>query len=216
MGWHHRPIFVLIFIPFARIMVLKMSVLPADFNPVPRPMPITVDLYHYMAEKGAFAPDERLELIDGEIFPMSPIGSFHARCVDFLTEFLVKSLDDIYMVRVQNPIISAFDTEPQPDLVIARRTADRYKSQHPTGKDTVIVIEVADTTASFDRNRKFPKYAQAGIPEAWLIDLKRDVVEIHSDPGTSGYGDVQTFRRGERAVSKRIDTIDLAVEDILG
>lgn len=193
-----------------------MSVLPADFNPVPRPMPITVDLYHYMAEQGAFAPDERLELIDGEIFTMSPVGSLHVRCVNFLNRTLSRILGDEYLVSVQNPIVSANDTEPQPDLTILRSNSDLFKNQLPTGADTVVVIEVADTSASFDRNRKFPKYAQAGIPEAWLIDLKRDVVEIHTDPGTSGYGDVQTFRRGERVASKRIETIDLSIDEILG
>lgn len=192
-----------------------MSVLALE-NPVRRHMPISVELYHYMAEKGMFEPDERVELIDGEIFTMSPIGSLHVRCVNFLNEFLISKLAGQYLVSVQNPIVSSSDTEPEPDLTILRRTADLYRDQLPTGSDTLIVIEVADTTANFDRNRKFPKYAQAGIPEAWLIDLKRDVVEIHSDPGPNGYGVVQTLRRGERVASKRIETIELSVDEILG
>lgn len=195
--------------------VSEMTVLAVE-NPVRRHMPISVELYHYMAEKGMFEPDERVELIDGEIFTMSPVGSLHVRCVNFLTRALSRMLGDEYLVSVQNPIVSSNDTEPQPDVTILLSNSDLFKNQLPTGNDTVIVIEVADTSASFDRNRKFPKYAQAGIPEAWLIDLKRDVVEIHSDPGSSGYGDVQSFRRGERAVSKMIDTIDLSVDDILG
>lgn len=192
-----------------------MSVLAID-SPVPRPVPISVELYHYMAEKGMFEPDERVELIDGEIFTMSPIGSLHVRCVNFLTQFLIGKLAGKYIVSVQNPIISSYDTEPEPDLTILRAKDDLYRDHLPTGSDTVIVIEVADTTASFDRNRKFPKYAQAGIPEAWLIDLKRDVVEIHTDPGTSGYGVVRTMRRGERVVSSSIGDIDLSVDEILG
>ena len=192
-----------------------MTVLAVE-NPVRRHMPISVELYHYMAEKGMFEPDERVELIDGEIFTMSPVGSLHVRCVNFLTRTLSRMLGDEYLVSVQNPIVSSNDTEPQPDVTILLSNSDLFKNQLPTGNDTVIVIEVADTSASFDRNRKFPKYAQAGIPEAWLIDLKRDVVEIHSDPGSHGYGVVQTFRRGERAASKRIETIDLSVDEILG
>ena len=80
----------------------------------------------------------------------------------------------------------------------------------------MIVIEVADSTASFDRNRKFPKYAQAGIPEAWLVDLKLDAVEVHTDPGPNGYGVVKTLRRGERLSSTVISAIDISVDDILG
>jgi Uma2 family endonuclease len=192
-----------------------MSVVPFE-SPTPRPMPISVDLYHYMAEQGMFEPDERVELIDGEIFAMSPVGSLHVRCVNFLNDFLVRKLGEGFLVSVQNPIISANDTEPQPDLTILRRNHDLYISHLPTGRDTLIVIEVADTSASFDRNRKFPKYAQAGIPEAWLVDLKRDAVEVHTAPGPNGYGEVKTLRRGDRLSSTVIPTIDLSVDEILG
>ena len=192
-----------------------MSVLTVE-NRVPKRIPITVDMYHYMAESGVFQPDERLELIDGEIFEMSPVGSLHVRCVNFLNDFLVRKLAGEYLVSIQNPIISANDTEPQPDLTILRRHDDLYKYHLPTGSDTLIVIEVADTSASFDRNRKFPKYAQAGIPEAWLIDLKREGVEIHSDPAPNGYSIVKTYRRGEKIISKVLPSIELSVDDILG
>lgn len=179
-------------------------------------MPISVELYHYMADQGMFAPDERVELIDGEIFTMSPVGSLHVRCVNYLNDFLVRKLGDGFLVSIQNPIVSANDTEPQPDLTILRRASDLYISTLPTGRDTMIVIEVADTSASFDRNRKFPKYAQAGIPEAWLIDLKRDAVEIHTEPGPNGYGVVRTLRRGDMLASTTIPEIEVSIEDILG
>ena len=192
-----------------------MSVLAVE-NRVPKHIPISVDLYHYMAENGVFRPDERVELIDGEIFEMSPVGSLHVRCVNFLTRYLVRKLGDEYLVSIQNPIISAFDTEPQPDLTILRYKEDFYKDNLPTGLDTIIVVEVADTSASFDRNRKFPKYAQAGIPEAWLIDLKREAVEVHSDPAPNGYSLVKTYRRGEKITSNVIPSVELAVDDILG
>ena len=169
-----------------------------------------------MAEQGMFRPDERVELIDGEIFTMSPVGSLHVRCVNFLNDFLVRKLGESFLVSVQNPIISANDTEPQPDLTVLRRKTDLYIGNLPTGRDTVIVIEVADSTASFDRNRKFPKYAEAGIQEAWLVDLKRDAVEVHTDPGPNGYGVVKTLRRGERLSSSVIASIDLSIDDILG
>lgn len=192
-----------------------MSVIPTEY-PAHRPTPISVELYHYMAERGMFAPDERVELIDGQIFTMSPVGSLHVRCVNFLNRILSRLLDDEFLVSVQNPIVSANDSEPQPDLTILRSSNNLFKNDLPTGKDTVIVIEVADTSASFDRNRKFPKYAQAGIPEAWLIDLKRDAVEVHTEPGPNGYGVVRTLRRGDKLVSSAIPVIELPVEEILG
>ena len=192
-----------------------MNIVAAEY-PIIRPMPISVDLYHHMAEQGMFEPDERVELIDGEIFTMSPVGSLHVRCVNFLNRTISRLLGDDYLVSVQNPIISANDTEPQPDITILRANSNLFKDQLPTGRDTLIVIEVADTSASFDRNRKFPKYAQAGIPEAWLVDLKRDVVEAHSDPGSNGYGVVKTLRRGEVLSSLTIPLIELSVDDILG
>lgn len=185
-------------------------------NRVPKQVPISVEMYHYMGEIGAIGPDERVELIDGEIFEMSPVGSLHVRCVNFLMDRLVRMLGDKFLVSVQNPIISANDTEPQPDLTILKRPSDLYRNHLPTGSDTVIVIEVADTSASFDRNRKFPKYAQAGIPEAWLVDLKRDVVELHSDPAENGYSLVKTYRRGESLVSGVIPAIELSIDEILG
>lgn len=185
-------------------------------NRVPKQIPISVEMYHYMGEIGAIGPDERVELIDGEIFEMSPVGSLHVRCVNFLTDLLVRMLGEKFLVSIQNPIISANDTEPQPDLTVLHRPTDLYRDHLPTGSDTVIVIEVADTSASFDRNRKFPKYAQAGIPEAWLVDLKRDVVEMHSDPAENGYSLVKTYRRGDTLVSAAIPGIEITVDDILG
>ena len=173
-----------------------MSVLAVE-NRVPKHIPITVDMYHYMAENGVFRPDERVELIDGEIFEMSPVGSLHVRCVNFLTDFLVRKLAGEYLVSIQNPIISANDTEPQPDLAILRRHDNLYKFHLPTGSDTLIVIEVADTSASFDRNRKFPKYAQAGIPEVWLVNLNTDTITVYSKPQGGSFLDVQTFNRGD-------------------
>lgn len=169
-----------------------------------------------MAERGAFGPEERLELIDGEIIEMSPIGSRHARVVDFLNDFLKSLSRTDIIVRVQNPIIASDNSEPQPDVSVVRRRDDFYRDAHPTGKDVLLVIEVSDSAVAFDRFRKVPKYAAAGIPETWLIDLESEHVEVHTEPKESAYGLVKIYLRGEQAVSETMPELALPVADIIG
>ncbi len=181
-----------------------------------RHFPITIEMYHRMGEKGIFAPDDRVELIEGELFQMSPIGSLHARCVDFLNKFLVIAASDQFTVRVQNPVILNNLSEPEPDFSIVRSREDFYKDALPTSSDVVAVFEVADTSVAFDKNIKFLRYAATGIPEAWLIDLDDERVEVHTQPKENGYGMVKIYVRGENAVSENIPSINLPVDDILG
>lgn len=178
--------------------------------------PISVEMYHVMAEKGAFGGNERLELIDGEIIEMSPIGSRHARVVDFLNHFLGTLSMTSAIVRVQGPIIATDNTEPQPDIAVLRWREDFYRDSHPTGQDVLLVIEVSDSSVTFDRVRKVPKYAAANIPETWLIDLESEHVEVHSIPKESAYGLVKIYLRGEVAVSETLPDLTLPVNDILG
>jgi Uma2 family endonuclease len=173
-------------------------------------------MYHVMADGGAFAPTDRVELIGGELIDMSPIGKLHARCVKFLAKYLIRLLSDGYVVGVQDPIVLNDDSEPQPDLSIVRFKDDFYKDELPGSKDVLLIIEVADTSVDFDRNVKLRKYAAAGIPESWLIDLASDRVEAHTEPKQSGYGLVKIYGRGENAVSETIAAIDLSVDEILG
>ena len=185
-------------------------------KPAPRHFPVSVEMYHVMAETGAFQPTDRVELIGGEIFEMSPIGSLHARCVKFLSNYLMSLSDSEHIVGVQDPISVADDTEPQPDVSVVKFREDYYKDAHPTGADTLLVIEVADSSAEFDRAVKFPKYAAAGIPEAWLVDLTAGHVEVHSEPKESTYGIVRIYQRGEEVVSETQIDLKLQANDILG
>lgn len=185
-------------------------------EPAPRHFPISVELYHLMAEKGLFLPTDRTELIEGEIFDMSPIGNLHARCVKFLASTLFGLLSGKFVIGVQDPIILGDDSEPQPDISILRYRADFYKNYAPRETDVVLVIEVAETSVDFDRNIKFRRYASAGIPEAWLIDISGERIEIHTRPKANGYGLVKMYLRGENVVSETIPAINLMVDDILG
>lgn len=173
-------------------------------------------MYHIMAEQGAFTPTDNVELIDGEIVEMSPIGSRHVRCVNFLSEFLSRHFLDRFIVSVQNPIIATEDSEPQPDIALLIRRDDLYKDELPKGKDVALVIEVSDSTIGYDRSRKVPKYAAAGIPETWLIDLESEHVEVHFSPKETAYGVVKIYLKGEDVVSETLPRLKLPVADIIG
>ena len=146
---------------------------------------LTVDHYHKMAEAGILTTLDRVELIEGELIDMAPIGSQHATRVDYLTRLLVKQVSDDHWVRVQNPVHLGKHSEPEPDIAIVRNR--RYSKAHPTPKDVLLLIEVADTTVQYDRDIKIPLYARHHIPEVWLLDLPRGRLEIHLQPGKQGY-----------------------------
>lgn len=184
--------------------------------PVPRQMPITVEIYHLMAERGAFHPDDRVELVGGKLFDMSPIGSLHARCVKFLNHFLSNKLGNEAIISVQDPIILDDESEPQPDIAVLNFRDDYYKSELPSAADVRLLIEVADTSVEFDRTVKFERYAATGVPESWLIDLLNDRVEVHFAPQGSAYSRANIYQRGENAVSQTISVISIPVDDILG
>jgi Uma2 family endonuclease len=131
----------------------------------------TADEFHRIAEAGILREDDRVELVDGEIVEMTPIGSHHAACVDRLNVLLQRSVDGRGIVRVQGPIRLDAHSEPQPDLSVLALRTDFYASAHPTPSNVLLVVEVAETSARYDRDIKIPLYARAAIPETWLVDL---------------------------------------------
>ena len=153
----------------------------------------TVDEYYRMAEAGILTRDERVELVDGRIVAMNPIGSPHAWCVSRLTRVLARR-DDV-LVNVQNPIRLDDRSEPEPDLIVLR--LETPTDRHPRPEDVLLVIEVADTSLAYDRGTKAPLYARHGIPELWIVDLGEERVEVHREPSQGGYRLVQFFGRGQ-------------------
>lgn len=131
----------------------------------------TVAEFHQMADAGIFTEDHRVELLDGEIVDMSPIGHRHAACVDRLNRLFVIRVGDAAQVRIQNPIVLDDYSEPEPDVALIRPRPDFYESAHPTPGEVFLVVEVADATYETDRRIKIPLYAQSGIREVWLVDL---------------------------------------------
>lgn len=176
----------------------------------------TVAEYHQMAQAGILGEDDRVELIEGEIVEMPPIGDRHAASVDRLTEGFVQRFSDVAIVRVQNPVRLDEHSEPQPDLALLRRRADFYASGHPAPPDVFLLVEVADTSAELDRRVKIPLYARSGIPEAWLIDLQQETLTVYRDPTPEGYRAVQVLHRTDSIAPAAFPDRALAVADLLG
>src|SRR5207237_2157073 len=153
----------------------------------------TVDEYYQMAEAGILGPQDRGELIDGEIIQMSPIGHRHAGCVNRANHLFVTSLAGRAVVSIQNPIQLNNYTEPEPDVLVLKPRSDYYASRKVRAEDALLVLEVADTTLRYDRDIKVPRYAAAGIPEAWIDNLSADELLLYQNP--AGHGDVPSIPR---------------------
>ncbi|MEK6323881.1 MAG: Uma2 family endonuclease [Acidobacteriota bacterium] len=175
-----------------------------------------VDEYYRMAEVGLLTENDRVELIEGEIIEMSPIGSRHGGTLNRSSAFLHRKLDDIAIVSVQNPVRLNDFSEPQPDLALLKPRKDFYSKSHPIAEDVLVVIEVSDTSLAYDRNVKLPLYARAGIPESWLIVLAKEVIELHSQPKNGKYQKVERLKRGKTLTSPTIPGLSCRVEDLLG
>ena len=148
---------------------------------------LTVSDFHRMGDAGIFVAGDRVELIDGEVIDMSPIGALHAAIVDRLVRHLGRSLGEAIIVRCQNPIRLDDLSEPEPDIALLRPRADGYMTAHPRADDVVLVIEVADTSLAYDLGVKVPLYARHGIPEAWVIDAATRQTRVFREPAAEGY-----------------------------
>jgi Uma2 family endonuclease len=174
----------------------------------------TVEEYHKMAEAGILHEDDRVELIEGDVVEMTPIGSRHMRCVNELNWLLSRGLGDEVRVSVQNPLRLGERLEPQPDLAVIR--ARDYAGSLPGPEDVLLLIEVSDTTLRYDREVKLPLYPRAGIPEVWILDLPNDAIERHNEPFGDGYRRTERPQRGETLVSEALPGLTVPVDGVLG
>ena len=176
----------------------------------------TVDEFGRMGEAGIFTEDDRVELIDGEILAMTPIGALHAGLVSRLAELLVTRLAGRAYVSIQNPVRLDTHTEPQPDLVVARRRKAFYTDRHPNPRDILLVVEVADSSLRYDGTEKALRYGRAGIPEMWLVDADAAAVTVHTDPGPDGYATRRVRRRGDEVVAGSVAGLGFPVDEVFG
>jgi Uma2 family endonuclease len=175
-----------------------------------------INEYYRMTDAGILSEGDRVELIDGEVVEMSSIESRHAVCVDRLNKLLNKLVLQDVIVSVQNPIVLNEYSEPQPDISLLRHRPDFYAQGHPIPADVLLVVEVADSSTQFDREIKLPLYAQAMLPEVWLVNLPDDTIESYSQPADGAYRITQTLKRGEILISTAILNLNLDVAAILG
>jgi len=171
--------------------------------------------YHLMAETGVLKPDARVELLDGKIIDMSPIGPFHGGSVNRLNRLFNKLARGRWLVSAQNPVHLDEYSEPQPDLMLLKPVGDDYTSQHPVPEDVFLLIEVADTTLGLDREKKLPLYGRAGIAEVWIVDLVARTIEIYREPHFSGYGSQRILRAGEHASPLAFPDVMIDVAELL-
>jgi Uma2 family endonuclease len=144
--------------------------------------------YLQMVDVGILKPEDRVELIRGEVVEMTRPGRRHIAFVNNLNRLLVLRLADRALVSVQNPVVVADDSEPQPDLALLRIRS--YKETEPARDDVLLLIEVADTSLRYDRSTKLLLYAETGIPEYWVVDCGAEAVDVHRGATADGYRQV--------------------------
>ncbi len=161
----------------------------------------SVEDYHRMGEAGIFE-GQRVELLNGQIVDMSPVNSNHSGVINLLNRLLSRRLTDDYLISVQNPVSIGQDSEPQPDLSILKFRKDGYTRSHPTPEDTLVLIEVSDSSLEKDRTVKLPLYASAGIPKVWIVNLQEQQVERYREPAQDRYTDIHIFLPGAQIETK--------------
>lgn len=176
----------------------------------------TVADFARMAAAGIFADADRVELIDGEVRAMSPIGPRHAAIVKRLNAMLGRQVARTAIIGVQDPIQLTDYTEPQPDIAVLRPREDFYAHAHPLPEDVLLAVEVAESSLEYDRQEKVPRYAQARIPEVWLIDVEQETVTQYTEPDGICYRAERTFHRDHVLFSATMSHLQLAVDDIFG
>ena len=192
-----------------------LTTMPAPTTPAITRRRFSVKEYYLMAEAGILSPRDRVELIDGEIVQMAAMGSYHAGCVNTLNRLFMEMLGRRVVVSVQNPVRLGERSEPEPDVALLRPRADLYTESHPRPEDVMLIVEVSHSTVEYDRDVKTPLYAEAGIPELWLVNLDEDYIDGLSDPDGAGYRTVRRYVRGERIAPALLPDAALDVSQIL-
>jgi Uma2 family endonuclease len=164
--------------------------------PAARRRLLTVDEYHRMGEAGILTDDDRVELIEGELVAMAPIGSEHIASANALNRLLVLAVGDRGIVSVGNPVWLNRHSEPQPDFTVLK-PRDDYRKTLPRPEDTMLAVEVSNTSLDFDRKVKLALYARSGIPEVWIVNLAAQEVEVHRSPAADNYTSVTRAGRSD-------------------
>jgi Uma2 family endonuclease len=179
---------------------------------IPR-RPISVSEYHKMVDAGVFHEDDRMELIEGELIQMSPIGGAHIQLSNLLNRVLDRQLGDAGIVSVQNPIALPPDSEPEPDIAILQPECLRRKDV-PRAEDVLLLIEISTTTLDYDRDVKIPLYAKHGIPEVWIVDEKSRSVSIYREPARTTYRRLLTAQKNDTISPLLLPSVQVALLEL--
>ena len=172
--------------------------------------------YHAMGRAGILTPEDRVELLEGAVLVMAPIGSRHAACVARLARaFFTSGRLGGALVQVQNPLAVSERSELQPDLMLLAARDDDYAFGHPEAADVLLLVEVADSSGAYDRHTKLPLYAAAGVREAWLVDLEHDRIEASTEPAPGGYRVTRRHVPGDSLAPVALPDLTLAVDRIV-
>jgi len=164
---------------------------------VPSVRRFTVQEYYHLAEAGILAPDERVQLIEGEVLIMSPQGPRHASAITRANNCFSRLLSDNVVVRIQAPIHIDKHSEPEPDVVLAKPDPKEYSDHHPAPKEILFVMEISEATLDYDRTTKSRLYARAGIIQYCILNIKMRELEDYRDPGSSGFRSKATYRANQ-------------------
>ena len=175
----------------------------------------SVQDYYRMAETGVLRSDARVELLDGKIIDMSPIGPFHGGLVKRLSRMFNLKAKGRWIVSTQDPLRLDDHSEPEPDVMLLKPVADDYTSRHPQPDDVFLLIEVSDSTLDYDREEKLPAYGRAGVTEVWIVNLQEATLEIYREPHFTGYGSKTILHAGEQAKPLAFPDAALDVAELL-
>jgi Uma2 family endonuclease len=175
-----------------------------------------VDDYHRMAAAGILSPEDRVELIEGEIVDMAPIGSEHGGKINRLNRLVAQAVADGRLIAsIQNPLRLDRRNEPQPDLMLLRPRPDDYAASHPTASDVLLLVEIADSSLAWDRGPKLALYARHGVPEVWIVDLVGRTVEICRASGPDGYAERRRLSEGDVS-PMLVPSLTIGLAELLG
>ncbi len=179
------------------------------------PRKFTVDEYMQMVELGVLGKEDRLELVDGEILEMAPIGKPHGVRISIVLQALMDTVPRNIMKYSQSTIRLNDGSGPEPDIALLTPQASMDRENIPRPQDILLIIEIADSSLRIDRGDRARRYARNGIPELWIFALETDEVEVSRQPTPEGYADVRVHRRGDTLTIQELPGIRLAVDELL-